>query len=120
MLLRRFLNTIKKLIPRKYIKISPEQVANLDPDKITVENVRSILNSSYQHALDICETGVKEGIFDRKIAIYRPDGSIDLLLNEGENIPETIHVYEEIDGHYEEEEVSTKKLKKATVYSLAI
>jgi hypothetical protein len=93
-------------------------LSSLDPDKIYIENVRSILDVSYSSAVRICETAVRQGLFKRYIEVKCPDGSVAAATDNEETLPKTVHCWTEIDGHPEEVEFATQALAKTTFYRL--
>ena len=114
----KFLNIIRRYFPVNPLAGIEDHIAELRPEKIYVENVRSILGVSQPTALQICETAVRQGVFDRKIEILSPDGSVAWIGNNPEDVPPTLPVWIDEDGHLEEANVPTTKLKKNSFYRL--
>jgi len=50
-----------------------QAIKNVDPGKIQVENVRSVLNTSRRSAEIICEYGVQEGVFEKRVGFICPN-----------------------------------------------
>lgn len=101
-------------IPTQRLKL----LSRLNPDKFYVENVRSLLGVSTWQARQICETAVRQRVFDRLIEVQCPDGSIALEADSEEALPLTVECAYEKDGEYEVEEFTTASLKKGTFYRL--
>lgn len=118
-LFSRFSQTIKSLLPAG---ISPEdlsKVSSLNPERIDVENVRSVLGLSYGNALRILETAVRQGVFHKHIGVLRPDGSIGASADTERGLPTHISYWGQDDeGHPEEMRIPTTSLKKVVYYSL--
>lgn len=53
----------------KFFKKKAELIENTDPDRIYIENIRSFFNLSTRFAKFLCETAVKRGYFEKKIAV---------------------------------------------------
>jgi len=53
----------------KYLQV----IKGIDPGKIEVENVRSILNTSRFNAKLICELAVQDGLFEKRIGFICPN-----------------------------------------------
>jgi hypothetical protein len=95
-----------------------EAIAKLNPDKIYVENVRAALGVSSTSAQQICETAVRQGLFERYIEVVCPDGTIAASAHLESELPEMVHCWTEHDGELEEAEVDTSTLTKTTFYRL--
>jgi hypothetical protein len=95
-----------------------EALAALNPDKIYVENVRNILNVSSSHALRICETAVRQGLFETGIEVLCPDGAVVASAKKEEELPERVPCWKEEDGHMEEVNIATSSLDKKKFYRL--
>ncbi len=52
----KFWQTISRLVPQGTLSGKEALIAELNPEKIYIENVRSILDVSYESAKRICET----------------------------------------------------------------
>lgn len=50
-----------------------QAIKSIDPGKIEIENVRSVLKTSRRSAELICEMGVKEGVFEKRIGFVCPN-----------------------------------------------
>lgn len=118
MLLERFLKAISRLIPQKELSGKEALLSELNPDKIYVENVRSILNVSHESAVRICETAVRQGVFRRGVEVVCPDGAVACSADTEEELPPTVHCWTEEDGHSEEVELPTRSLRKTAFYRL--
>ncbi len=118
MWLTKFLDIISNLLPNNTLSGIEESLAQLDPDKIYIENVRSVLDVSYQKAKDICESAVRQGFFKRGVEVKCPDGAVAASADSEADLPPTVHCWKEADGHYEEVELPTNTLQKVTFYRL--
>ena len=74
--LAKFLDAISRWLPPQKRPELEAAIASLNPDKMYVENVRSVLGVSTETAVDACEAAVRQGLFRRRIEIISPDGSI--------------------------------------------
>lgn len=113
-----FLLTISRLLPAASIAGKEALIAELDPDKIYIENVRSILNVSYDSAKQICETAVRQGAFRRAVEVVCPDGAVAAAADTEDKLPRTVHCWVDESGHTEEVELPTASLKKTVFYRL--
>ena len=118
MWLEKFLKTISQLIPINPLSGIGDALARLNPDKIYVENVRSVLKTSHARALKICETAVRQGFFSRGVEVLCPNGRVAASADIEANLPPTVFCWQEEDGHYEEIELPTSELQKLTFYRL--
>jgi hypothetical protein len=116
MWLERFLNTIARRLPGK--KMSKDALAQLNPDRIYVENVRSLLDVSNSNAVAILEEGLKQGWLLSGVEVTCPDGSVAAIAETEDMLPETVFCTQEEGGHPEEVELSTHLLKKRKFYRL--
>ena len=95
-----------------------EALSALDPRKIYVENVRSILNVSSSYALRICETAVRQGLFEKMVEVHCPDGAVVASAKTEKDLPSVVRCWKEEDGFHEEVEVATASLHKESFYRL--
>lgn len=115
----RFSKTIIKFVPPSALsQADVERLEALDPDKFYVENVRSILGISTWQARVICESGVRQRLFDRGVEVRCPDGSVAAQAENESELPETVECYVEHEGHLEVEELPTHNMKRNTFYRL--
>jgi hypothetical protein len=117
-LLERLLDIISNYIPLNPLSGIEDKLSQLDPDKIYVENVRSLLNVSYEKALEICELAVRQGFFKRGVEIKCPNGKVAAVVENGIELPSKVRCLEEEDGFYEEVELPTSGLEKIPFYKL--
>jgi hypothetical protein len=118
-LLKKLFQTISGVLPAFSLSDKEaKELARLNPDKFYVENVRSILGISHASAVRICETAVRQGLFDRRIEVVCPDGAVAASADIEANLPETVRCWRQEDGHYEVEEMVTANLQKTTFYCL--
>lgn len=113
---KKFLNIIADALPPKPSPNLLDNLTKLDPNKFYVENVRSILNVNYKRAIEVCQTGVQQGIFQECIEVLCPDGTVAKTAVSEAELPETVPCVEEVDGDYVEREYGIEELKKSTYY----
>ena len=119
MLSTKFLRIISALFPVGALSEEESlRLSSLNPEKIYIENVRSVLGVSYSSATRICETAVRQGLFKRYIEVKCPDGAVAASADTEAQLPETVRCWTETDGHLEEAEFSTESLAKTTFYRL--
>jgi hypothetical protein len=118
LLLTRFLDTISKIVPGDPFAGREEAIAQLNPDKIYLENVRSALGVSTRKAQQIIETAVRQGVFQPFIEVICPDGAVAASARTESELPGKVRCWKEEDGNLQEEEVATETLKKVTFYRL--
>jgi hypothetical protein len=97
------------------------RLSSLNPKKIYIENVRSILSVSHGSAKRICETAVRQGFFTCYIEFKSPEGTVVAVAPAEKlgEIPKIVHYSKETeDGFFEEVESPTESLTKTTFYSL--
>lgn len=94
-----------------------EELAALNPERIYVENVRSILNVSHARARRICETAVRRGMFRRQVLVLCPDGSVGASAPDESQLPPRTRCWVEVDGNLELEMQDTADLKTLEVFS---
>ncbi len=92
------------------------ELSKVNPKKFYVENVRSVLDITFDEASKICEEGVSAGAFVRGFEILCPDNTVAKAIDEGEDIPEIVECWEEIDGDLEPIEYESEKLNRRTYY----
>jgi len=114
--LTKFFDSISRFIPGDPLSGRAEAIAKLNPDKIYVENVRNALGVSSSRAQQICETAVRQGLFDRYVEVVCPDGVVAASAHTESELPETVHCWAEHEGKLEEVELATNTLGKKTFY----
>ncbi len=115
----KFLNTIREVLHLDPLSgINQEALRRLNPKKIYVENVRSILGISHKRAESLCETAVRRGVFTRGVEVFCPDGTVVTSADRESGLPDNVTCWIDEDGNYEEREVSTNSLDKITFYRL--
>jgi hypothetical protein len=120
MWLQKFLTTIKGSIPFLATPIDLDALERLDTSRIYVENVRSVLGVSSREAEKICDTAVRQGIFDQLVEIRCPDGSVAMTLPHGAELPASVRcIVDDEDGFPSEEFIPTDELLKRRVYRLS-
>jgi hypothetical protein len=95
-----------------------ELLSRLDPERIHVENVRSILDVSYAEALKIVEAAVRQGVFERRVDVICPDGSVAASAETEDKLPATVSCWSEDEGFSEELTVPTQSLPRTISYRL--
>ena len=93
-------------------------LTRLDPQRIYVENVRSVLNVSAARARHICDTAVRRGVFTRKVLVLCPDGSVAASAQNETGLPATVRCWIEVDGDLEPQERRTSELQTLEVFSI--
>ena len=99
--------------------IPPEslrELSHLDPNKIYLENVRSILGVSAKKAQSVCDAAVRQGVFEEWVEVRCPDGSVPASAQNEIDLPPIVHCWIEEDGHEEEVEIDSSGLPKVTFY----
>jgi hypothetical protein len=113
-----FWNVINKLIPGNPLRGKETELARLNPDKIYLENVRSVLGVSSPMARRICETAVRQGTFQKMIEVACPDGSIAASAENETELPPFVTCWSENHGDVEPIEIASESLPKAIFYRL--
>lgn len=54
---------------KKFFQKKAKLIESTNPDRIYIENIRSFFNVSTHFAKFLCETAVKRGYFEKKIAV---------------------------------------------------
>jgi len=116
MWLEKFLSTMARYFPSK--RLSRDAISQLNPDKIYVENVRSLLDVSYSSAVEILEDGLKQGWLRCGVEVRCPDGSVAASADTEDGLPQTVTCTQEEGGHPEEVELPTNSLSKVKFYRL--
>lgn len=117
-LLKKLFQIIERVAPPGLSGREAELLARLDPEKFYVENVRSILGVSYASAVRICETAVRQGLFERRVEVKCPDGAVAASANSEARLPKTVRCWTAEEGALEPMELPTKDLEKSTFYRL--
>ncbi len=118
MWLAKFLDITSNLLQPDPIAGIEEALARLNPDKIYVENVRSVLGISHKRAVGVCETAVRHGLFKRGVEVLCPDGSVGVSASREEDLPSSVNCWTQEVGGYEEKTFPTDTLQKITFYQL--
>lgn len=114
----KFFEIISSLLPEHSPISNPEALARLNPNKIYLENVRSIFNISSKSAQRYCETAVRQGVFLKFVEVVCPNGSIAASAETESRLPETVSCWMQSDGNYEETIFKTSELPKNIFYRL--
>ena len=119
--LTKFFDRMSRTIPSSGVPIrNSEALSQLDPDRIDTENVRSVLGVSHREALRICEIAVRQGLFEKRIAVFCPDGTVAVTAKTEADIPSVIRCWTDIDGHKEAIDVPAEKLERFVFYRLTV
>lgn len=118
MWLEKFLDLISKVVPIDPLAGRAKELSNLNPDKIYLENVRSILHVSAQTAFDVLEAAVRQGLMRKGIEVRCPDGYVAVTADVGQQLPEFVRCWQEQNGKTQQVEMPTKKLEQVTFYRL--
>jgi hypothetical protein len=116
--LEKFFDTISRLFPGDPYSGKEEAIARLNPDKIYLENVRSVLGVSTARAARFCEIAVRQGLFRRGVEVVCPDGAVAASAETEADLPKTVRCWAEDKGNLEELEIETNSLPKITFYRL--
>jgi hypothetical protein len=77
-----------------------------------------MLGVSARQAHNICESAVRRGIFQRRVEVICPDGSVAVSADAESELPETVRCWKEEDGGFEPTQISTAALQKTIFYAL--
>jgi len=113
-----FWSAITKNVPSDPPSGLKEALAGLNPDKIYLENVRSVLGVSASKAQRICETAVRQGLFQKMVEVVCPDGSIAASAENEHELPRSVTCWREKGGNTEPVEIATTSLSKTVYYRL--
>lgn len=115
-----FLRRIASLLPGEVLgEKEAIALAQLNPEKIYVENVRSVLDVSTHRAEQICETAVRQGVFQKGIEVLCPDGVVAASADSEANLPTTVTCWTDTGRGWDETEIPTAQLRKIPFYRLA-
>ncbi len=113
----RLLATIRRAFSSSK-SINLDALEGLDPDRIYVENVRSLLNVSHGRAREICEIAVAQGVFNQYVGVTCPDGSMPVSARDEAHLPSEVRCFVEEEGFTEEVMLATASLPKVVFYRL--
>lgn len=118
----KFLRVISGRLSGRLTTEAKRAILQLNPAKFYVENVRAMLGVSTKAAIDVCETAVRQGIFERLIEVRRPNGSVAATvrtLEELQTLPKLIRYQERLpDGTFEDAEIETANAEKVEFFRL--
>ncbi len=109
---------IGSLLPERSLIRNPELLSRLNPDKIYLENVRSIFNISSKSAQRYCDTAVRQGVFLQFVEVVCPNGSVAASAESESSLPKTVSCWMQSDGNYDEKIFKTSELPKNVFYRL--
>jgi hypothetical protein len=119
MSLGRFFNSMTQWLPHSVLSLDEaRKLSELDPQKIYIENVRSLLGVSYDRAHKICEAAVRQGFFTRGIEVLCPNGDVAVAVEGDAPLPATVLCWEQADDGPEQIERPTSGLRKLPYYKL--
>ena len=119
LLFERFLTVISNLIGNVNPLAGREaELARLNPNKIYIENVRSLLGVSHREAVRICESAVRQGAFAKGVEVLCPDDVVAASAPSEVELPPVVRCWVDRDGDLEEEDVNTATLRKLVFYRL--
>ena len=118
MLFQRFFEAISNLLPERTFVGDPQALTKLDPNKIYIENVRSVFQISFRSAERYCEAAVRQGIFSKFVEVHCPDGAVAASSEFEKSLPEIVRCWKEQNGDYEELWIPTRDLSKTVFYRL--
>jgi hypothetical protein len=93
-----------------------EKLRRLNPQKIYVEEIRSILDVPFGGARTFCDLAVRKGIFERWIEVRGPDGRAPAEAPTEDELPPVVRCSTGVDD--EEIELMSTDLPKAVFYRL--
>ena len=118
MWLTKFLDITNKMVSPNPFSGIEDALINLNPEKIYIENVRSLLGTSYYRAEEICEKAVSQGLFRRSIEVLCPNNVVAASAERNEDLPSQVTCWIEEDGDIIEKTFPVTDLKKVTFYRL--
>jgi hypothetical protein len=118
LLFAKFFEVISSMLPNYRFIGNPEDLARLNPQKIYLESVRSILGVSTGTAARICETAVRQGLFRKSIEVVCPDGAVAASAESEADLPQQVRCWNQEDGVFEEIMIPTSELAKTVFYRL--
>jgi hypothetical protein len=105
-------------MPERVLFGDLDALTRLNPDKIYIENVRSVFGISSRSAERYCEAAVRQGIFSKFIEVHCPNGAVATSATSENALPETVRCWMEEDGSNEEAWIPTRELAKTAFYRL--
>ncbi len=118
-LLQRFLTIISEAFPVNPLAGKQHLLAELNPDRFYLENVRALLGVSNRMAKRICNAAVRQGAFVQRVGVLCPDKNIGASAEDEAHLPDHVLCIVERDGEYEEIELPTDSLDRITFYQLS-
>jgi hypothetical protein len=114
----KFWKTTSEVFPARIPPQAMERLMALDPNRIYLENVRSILGVSVGRAQRICDTAVRRGFFSHRVLVLAPSGAVVKSAATREELPPTVRYWRDVEGDKEEEVANTADLQTLDVYAL--
>jgi hypothetical protein len=115
--LENFLRKMDDLLPARDFPVAA--LKRLDPERIEVENVRSVLGVSTGRAKDVCESAVRRGVFARRVSIHCPDGAVAWTGAPEAIPPATVRCLKETEFGPEPERTPSASLMRKDYFVLA-
>jgi hypothetical protein len=109
-----FWKQITEMLPAGIPPGAVAQLKALNPERIHLENVRSILGVSASRARLVCETAVRRGILSKRLLILCPDGSVAATADSESDVPPAVRCWREDD---DSEMMPTQGLRRLEIYS---
>lgn len=114
-----FLTRISRFLPAGDAEEELLALEHIDPRRISVETVRSMLNSSASAAKLYCETAVRRGLLKRGYQYWCPDGkNVAATVFDGEPIPPTVECVQEENDDYRMLTLDTASLRRTEIYAI--
>jgi hypothetical protein len=118
-LLGKLFQAISRVLPNPgFSEKEAEMLSNLNPEKFYAENVRHILGVSHASAVRICETAVRQGLFERRVEVICPDGAVAASADTEDHLPALVRCWHQEGGFLEPNDIRTDTLEKAVFYRL--
>jgi len=116
--LRQFLSAIAEKLHIDPFSGKEDAIAKLDPKKIYLENVRSVLGVSTFQAKLYCETAVRRGFLRKRVEVVCPDGSVAASAGDEDELPNVVKCWQEDGGEFTQVEYATRDLRKVSFYQM--
>jgi hypothetical protein len=88
----RFLETIDNPLLRRFINGRIDVLSRLDPNRIYIENVRSLYGIPTPIAKLLCEMAVRQGLFEKRVSVECPnEGRVLTTAASEKELPQTIY-----------------------------
>lgn len=115
---QKLLDTTSRLLAVNPLAGKEAELAQLNPQKIYVENLRSLMDVPKKAAEALCEAAVRQGFFSRKVEVMCPDGSVAATADKEEDLPAIVSCWVNEDGQVDQVDTPTASLKRTIFYQL--